>query len=89
MKSDRLVLRISNIIEHLKFPFILFIFILQVILSLLLTCALIHAEETLPEGHVERVDRLRLPATLLQISDRFSSTGPATAALLVVAFYSV
>lgn len=66
-----------------------FIFVLGIILRLLLTCALIHTEETLPEGHVERVDRLRFSTTLLQVPNCFSSTGPTTAALLVIAFYSV
>lgn len=71
------VLRISNIIHIYSALFYL---------HPLLTCALVHAEETLSEGHVERVDSLRLSAALLQISDRFPSTGPATATLLVVAF---
>jgi len=66
-----------------------FIFVLEVILRPSFTCGLVHIEETLSEGHVERVDRLHLPATLLQISDRFSSTGATTTALLVVTFHPV
>lgn len=55
----------------------------------LLTGAFGHAEEALPERHVKCVDRLRLSATLLQVSDRFSSTGPAATALVIIAFYSL
>lgn len=72
----------------MEFSSVLF-YILRVILCFLLTCVVVHAEETLSEGHVERVDRLCLPATLLQISDSFSSTGPAAATLLVVTFHPI
>lgn len=54
-----------------------------------LTRAFRHAEEALSERHVERVDRLRLPATLLQVSDRFSSAGSAATAFVIVAFYAL